>query len=377
MGSSTWIRARGSSFVAASLLLLIWRPSLATADTSLPSFDSSYPRVHSVTSTEITLALSLNEVGHVYYAVVPKDHAAPSIAELKAQGSLSTSPLSGVESCGVFSIGTPNSALSYTIGVTEDRSECVVPDEYFIRQPGFYGLDTEETIELLYPKCKLCPKLYPGGEYDIYLLASDAAGNDQTALPGPLTVLIPTATSAVDGIYRPPNFDSTIGLPSVYQSGGTYMKLVVTMEQAAELAYVVTLATQPPPDMFSIFAENGITTGIIGRHRRHRSLLEHHTIHGSGYITKGVHNILKGVTSEIFVMSLTEVTAYTVHFAARSQSATGVYLYQAVTTQLDMSTITKQRPVASITSSIITATNTAPIAVRVTWDRDVTGFLCT
>ena len=106
-------------------------------DTTAPTFDVS-PTAGTVTSSGFTPSASLDESGTIYYVVVPNNDTAPSVANVKA----------GVASGGVaLASGTYNANTG-----SFDSSFSAVT-----------GLSASTT-------------------YDVYFVATDAAGNDQTSV---------------------------------------------------------------------------------------------------------------------------------------------------------------------------------------------------
>ena len=66
-----------------SLLTLLIAPSASGPDTSPPVFLAG-PSVSSVTSTGATVSATINEIGNIYWVVVPQSEATPTVAQVIA-----------------------------------------------------------------------------------------------------------------------------------------------------------------------------------------------------------------------------------------------------------------------------------------------------
>mmetsp|Transcript_18574 Transcript_18574/g.60540 ORF Transcript_18574/g.60540 Transcript_18574/m.60540 type:complete len:2545 (+) Transcript_18574:110-7744(+) len=157
----------------------------AGADSVAPYFVGGYPYTANVLGTSVDVLVQLNEVGTVYYAVVPRGATAPTSAQVQSQvasyGSVT------VAARGTASVATANSDV--TLSVT--------------------GL-TEKT------------------DYDIYVVAADASGNLQAT---------PTKTPETTADDSPPVFAS--GYPYADNIAGHKFDLMVQLDEAGTFWYVV------------------------------------------------------------------------------------------------------------------------------------------
>lgn len=160
-------------------------------------------------------------------------------------------------------------ATSYshsTVGQTSSRTTSQI-----MGYEEFYGLGEQAFVErtegmeadLLTlvlpdgPLCLACPKLYPQGGYDVYLVAEDGSGTLQ-AMPTKLDVTMGTGGigAELDGTTAP--LFLTKQASSLFY---TDIDIKVKMGVHGEVSYVVLPDGDPPPTAFHI--RNGTVAGAL------------------------------------------------------------------------------------------------------------------
>jgi uncharacterized protein with beta-barrel porin domain len=103
--------------------------TIASNDTTAPTFENSTPSIPSTSSTSANLDTDLNEDGTVYYVVVPRGATAPTASEVKSGtasgGAAAIASGSGATSATVknFSITGLTSSTSYDVYVAAEDDE--------------------------------------------------------------------------------------------------------------------------------------------------------------------------------------------------------------------------------------------------------------
>jgi len=211
--------------------------TVTTKDGTPPSFPVTTslgwpnPTTANVGGLVFDLVAQLDEIGRVYYVVVPAGSVPPAVGDIRGGEGNPLYPNSSAVACGSWGVESPSINYTTTVQGVEN------PDSDPRCQTNFYGLSGG--LDGLGPLCSNCPLIASETPYDIYLVAEDDSGNLQ---------LVYKYLSVTTTDITPPKFQSgtpvfTYNKASEYtfapNDGGVSLGLTVQLDEPGRAYYVV------------------------------------------------------------------------------------------------------------------------------------------
>ena len=147
------------------------RIRIRTPDVTPPTFKTR--AVQNVKGDRFDVVTSLNEIGFVYYVVLPKGATAPTAAKVRLMQNAAGVSTTGA--CGVFYIPSKDANVTETVISLSSAAAGACAAE----TPGLAAPSLNPTTGVVTnpPFCNYCPQLSSATAYDVYVVAEDDGGH--------------------------------------------------------------------------------------------------------------------------------------------------------------------------------------------------------
>ncbi len=200
-----------------------------TADISAPVFTSGYPYFTDVRGTSALINFDLDEIGKVYFVMVPASGSAPTKSDVMA---LTASGGVDATACGVVDV---SSQVAGTTRFSATRNVTSVTDAVMnsstCEDSAFYGLSGESAM-----KCSSCVQLSESTAYRVYFVAEDdestaAYYRSNNAMSTPEVVVLAMADN------QPPT--SASGYPKIDSLGTQSFEVLFKQDEVGKAYYFI------------------------------------------------------------------------------------------------------------------------------------------
>ena len=218
---------------------------IQTPDVSPPLFVGHYTSagaIDSVTGDDLSLVVQLDEVGTVYYVILPKDTSAPSHTDVKGY-SAGTLTSANVVACGEISVTSASANFTETVS-SVDYAVTTSCDT----NPATYQSNTGNV------HCVACPRLVSETAYDVWIVAEDNGkhGIPSSAVSSPTEGNLQSSATRVRVVNHPANSPSvtmadvtapTFVEKTINETVGTGFSLYTALDEPGVVYYAAILSS--------------------------------------------------------------------------------------------------------------------------------------